>query len=132
MVVTTDGELLVAHLIGRIGYSGTPYLGYAVEIVCQILKETGSVDGINMIESVYRPVAERFGKKVATTSRKIYRAIDCCWSKGDKEAINQIIGKPLPQKPPSREFILYCAYYLCYGVGYLSEEARYGNLPMIF
>ncbi|MFR1758940.1 MAG: hypothetical protein ACLSX2_04525, partial [Christensenellaceae bacterium] len=61
----------------------------------------------------------------------VYRAVTRCWDGGQNKTLNRIIGCSLPQKPKPSEIILYCAYFVVYGVPY-QEALSHPDLPKPF
>ena len=68
-----------------------------------------------------KQVAKQIKKGLEAAEKAIYRAVDCCWSEGKNEALNQVIGRTLPVKPRPGELIFYCAYYLEKGYPYFER-----------
>ena len=66
-------------------------------------------------------MAKQIKKGLEAAEKAIYRAVDCCWSEGKNEALNQVIGRTLPVKPRPGELIFYCAYYLEKGYPYFER-----------
>ncbi len=71
-------------------------------------------------KEVYPLVSQKTGHKLNAAEKAIYRAVEYCWSDGQNERLNQVIGRALPVKPSPGEILLYCAYYLEKGKPYFS------------
>ena len=94
------------------------------------LFETKHPDDINFTKDVYPAVAAELHKSLGTAERAIYRGAGQCWKKGSSECLHRIIGKQ-PVKPKPSEILLYCAYYMIYGITY-RDASKEPSLPLPF
>lgn len=117
-------ELVIRSIIGPAGIDIRP-LAYAVELTGRLLfDEKVAIDDIKVTKDVYLDVARRLGKKRGAVSRRIERLANYCWDKGDRDRLEQIIGRRLRCCPPPREMLVYLAYYACLGVPYYKAIER--------
>ena len=83
---------------------------------------------------VYTIIGEIYSKSSAALLS--VSSIVTLWSaargmQGIERGLNRIIGCSLPQKPKPSEIILYCAYFVVYGVPY-QEALSHPDLPKPF
>lgn len=76
---------------------------------------------VYVTKEVYPQVAKGSGSNCVAASRAVCRAVEYCWMEGRNEALNRIIGRPLPEKPKPEELLCYCAYYLEKGRPYFQR-----------
>ncbi len=127
----------VEKLVDCIGPSlrllGRNSLILSIDKACQIIADApnGAFESFQVTRDIYSGVALQLGRSLGTTEQTIFRAVTRCWDGGQNESLNQIIGCSLPQKPKPSEMILYCAYYIVYGVPY-QEALSHPDLPKPF
>ena len=127
----------VEKLVDCIGPSlrslGRKALIFSINKACLIIAEApnGAFDQFQVTRDIYLSVANQIGRSLGTTEQMIYRALKQCWDGGHNQALNRTIGCSLPQKPKPSEIILYCAYYVVYGVPY-QEALSHPDLPKPF
>ena len=111
---------LVSRIAPRARFPGQG--AFTVAIFCYGKQFLGSEeDGVRVTKELYPQVAKQIKKGLEAAEKAIYRAVDCCWSEGKNEALNQVIGRTLPVKPRPGELIFYCAYYLEKGYPYFER-----------
>lgn len=66
----------------------------------------------SVMKDLYQPAAEHFGATAIGVARAVRTAIDICWSTSGREALNEMAGYPLADRPYSREFIDIVAAYI--------------------
>lgn len=98
-------QLRRLHISGKL--TGLRYLSFAVaraiknpEATCWITKE------------LYFDIAHRYATTPSRVERSIRTAIKTCWSWGGQEALDQMAGYHLSQRPSATEFIDLVAAYL--------------------
>lgn len=111
-------EDLLSYISPSICLPGRQVFALSILRMRDLLLEDRSVDSIRIMKDVYGPVAEQTGKSRAAVSKAIDRAVEACWADGTNHKLGRVIGRMLPGKPFPKEFILYCAYYLAFGIPY--------------
>lgn len=126
-------EKLVDCIGPSLRYSGRKALILSIDRACRIIAEAevGAFDRFQVTRDIYHGVASQLGRSLGTTEQAVYRAVTRCWDGGQNKTLNRIIGCSLPQKPKLSEIILYCAYFVVYGVPY-QEALSHPDLPKPF
>lgn len=70
------------------------------------------------ITDIYAEVADMLYRPCRITQKQIERTSHRCWDVGDREKLDQIIGKHLEIRPTPREMLIYFAAYSHYGKPY--------------
>ena len=113
-------EMMAAQLVHYISpsilFSGKDAFVYAIEASFKTLDSTVGNEKILLTKWVYPEAGKKLGRSGKTASRAVYRAANYCWMDGRNRRLNEIIGFRLPRRPTPGEIVLYCAYYLKYGV----------------
>lgn len=110
---------LLASISPVITLPGYTAFRLALERTAELLR-TRSSDQIRMTKDIYPGVARSCRLTIPAAERQIYRAVECCWNDGDNPALHAVIGRKFSVKPPPRDLLLYCAYYLQTGTPYHS------------
>ena len=99
------------RLLRSIGASGR-YTGfdYAVYMIEQIVSSQESIHLIT--KRLYPETARHFGVKPHSVEHALRTLISACWTHGDRDALNEIAGRPLIQAPSNAEFIDMMAAYI--------------------
>ncbi|WP_434311485.1 sporulation initiation factor Spo0A C-terminal domain-containing protein [Hominifimenecus sp. rT4P-3] len=100
-------ETLIYWIAGRPTRVGYRYLTAAIEIVLE--------DGYpirSLTTSLYPKIAERTGATTHSVARGLARAVDDCWEYGNRNALEQLVGRRLLEKPSPGEMIYYLVRYL--------------------
>ena len=99
------------RLLRSIGASGR-YTGfdYAVYMIEQIVSSQESIHLIT--KRLYPETARRFGVKPHSVEHALRTLINTCWAYVDRDALNEIAGRPLMQAPSNAEFIDMMAAYI--------------------
>lgn len=85
------------------------------------------VDHLQLSWHVYPYVARQLGKSVKTVARSIERRTRDCWDYGDRQRLEQLVGRPLLEPPTPRHMVLYLAYYAHFGISFyqaVEEELK--------
>ena len=92
------------RLLRSIGASGR-YTGfdYAVYMIEQIVSSQESIHLIT--KRLYPETARHFGVKPHSVEHALRTLINTCWAYVDRDALNEIAGRPLMQAPSNAEFI---------------------------
>ena len=92
------------RLLRSIGASGR-YTGfdYAVYMIEQVVDSQESIRLIT--KRLYPETARHFGVKPHSVEHALRTLISACWTHGDRDALNEIAGRPLIQAPSNAEFI---------------------------
>lgn len=101
-------------------------LATAIKLVADSLQQ-GKWDQLHFITDVYQVVAQIHQISEHSAQKMIFRSVEDCWMGGDNQLVHAVIGCRLPLKPKPSEFLLYCAYYLCYDYPY---HADHTGLPL--
>lgn len=123
-------NLLVSRIAPSICFTGRRPFSLAIYHTWRMLSAC-SHDELLLTKDIYPVVARQLHRSLQATERSIYRAAAACWMDGRNQELNQIIGRTLPMKPKPSELILYCAYYLEYGVPY-HQVTSGDSLPLPF
>ena len=99
------------RLLRSIGASGR-YTGfdYAVYMIEQIVSSQESIHLIT--KRLYPETARHFGVKPHSVEHALRTLINTCWAYVDRDALNEIAGRPLMQAPSNAEFIDMMAAYI--------------------
>ena len=99
------------RLLRSIGASGR-YTGfdYAVYMIEQVVSSQESIHLIT--KRLYPETARHFGVKPHSVEHALRTLINTCWDYGDRDAMNEIAGRPLIQAPSNAEFIDMMAAYI--------------------
>lgn len=99
------------RLLRSIGASGQ-YTGfdYAVYMIEQVVDSQESIRLIT--KRLYPETARHFGVKPHSVEHALRTLISACWPHGDRDALNEIAGRPLIQAPSNAEFIDMMAAYI--------------------
>ena len=99
------------RLLRSIGASGR-YTGfdYAVYMIEQVVDSQESIRLIT--KRLYPETARHFGVKPHSVEHALRTLISACWAHGDRDALNEIAGRPLIQAPSNAEFIDMMAAYI--------------------
>ena len=99
------------RLLRSIGASGR-YTGfdYAVYMIEQVVDSQESIRLIT--KRLYPETARHFGVKPHSVEHALRTLISACWTHGDRDALNEIAGRPLIQAPSNAEFIDMMAAYI--------------------
>ena len=92
------------RLLRSIGASGR-YTGfdYAVYMIEQVVDSQESIRLIT--KRLYPETARHFGVKPHSVEHALRTLISACWTHGDRDALNEIAGRPLIQAPSNADFI---------------------------
>ena len=72
-----------------------------------------SQESIRLIaKRLYPETARHFGVKPHSVEYALWTLISACWTHGDRDALNEIAGRPLIQAPSNAEFIDMMAAYI--------------------
>ena len=103
--ITADRLLRSIGASGR--YTGFDYAVYMIEQVVD------SQESIRLITKRLSPeTARHFGVKPHSVEHALRTLISACWTHGDRDALNEIAGRPLIQAPSNTEFIDMMAAYI--------------------
>ena len=103
--ITADRLLRSIGASGR--YTGFDYAVYMIEQVVD------SQESIRLIaKRLYPETARHFGVKPHSVEYALWTLISACWTHGDRDALNEIAGRPLIQAPSNAEFIDMMAAYI--------------------
>ena len=88
----------------KLGLNGT-YLGfhYLSEAINLVSQNKTLLLALNT--QLYPIIARKYLTSSENVERNIRTAISICWSKGDRELLNNLFPKPLNHKPSAGEFI---------------------------
>lgn len=103
-------EKAIYYIGDHITQSGYPCLIAAVNRCLKL----GKYPRGQLMELVYRPVAQEMGISLERFNRAIGRATQDIWDKRSHRELDEIVGHHLgvDQKPSPRELILYLYLYL--------------------
>jgi len=65
-----------------------------------------------VLKGLYQPAAEHFGATVSGVERAVRTAVNICWNTSGREALNEMAGRRLTERPYSKEFIDIVAVYI--------------------
>ena len=82
---------------------------YLASAIAETVTDPDQVQYIT--KGLYLDVAKKYGTKASRVERTMRTAIKRCWEKGGREALDQIAGFHLPQRPTNSEFIDLVASY---------------------
>ena len=119
---------LVSHIAPSIRFTGCKQFTFAIYFTYQMFR-SDPLQQIRVTKDVYPSVASECNQSLKTAERAVYRAVEACWMDGKNQALNEIIGQLLPVKPAPAELMLYCAYYLTYGVPYHKVIGPHSPMP---
>ena len=110
---------LVAQIAPKAAFPGQWQLTLAISYYRRVSTLDEGLPTL-VTKEVYPLVSRETGRKLSADEKAIYRAVEYCWSDGQNDRLNQVIGRALPVKPRPGEILLYCAYYLEKGKPYFS------------
>lgn len=107
LVEQVERELLRLHIPSTMdGFH------YFAEAIVQTIPDPSRTRFIT--KGLYRDIAKRFGMSPANVMRGMRTALGRCWSRGGREALDEMAGIHLTERPTSSEFInLVAAYIRC-------------------
>lgn len=81
------------------------YLGmsYLVSAICRVVVEPDKIKFLTKV--LYREIAKEFGTTAGAVERAIRTVITMNWEHGGREALNQMIGRHLIERPTNCEYI---------------------------
>ena len=107
----TKTETLLRALLGPVREDIRP-LAAVVDYVAGLLfvKEM-QLDDVRITKCVYPAVAKQLGKPATAISRSVERLTARCWSDGDPELLQTILGRKVLAPYSPRETVICLAYY---------------------
>lgn len=87
--------------------SGFRYLTIAIVLVLQVPERLERIT-----KEIYPEVARRCRTKAPRVERCMRTAIDRCWERGNREALDQMAGYHLDKRPTNSELIDLAAMYI--------------------
>ena len=109
----TKTETLLRALLGPVREDIRPLA--AVDYVAGLLfVEEMQLDDVRITKRVYPAVAKQLGKPATAISRSVERLTARCWSDGDPELLQTILGRKVLAPYSPRETVICLAYYVHY------------------
>lgn len=118
MELTDFVELQLRSLCMTGKYIGLPYL---ISAVCRVVIDPEKISYLTKV--LYREVAKEFGTTSAGVERAIRTAITANWDRGGREALNQLIGRQLVERPTNCEYIDMLAAHIRITTRFAQAEA---------
>lgn len=111
----TKTETLLRALLGPVREDVRP-LAAVVDCVVQLLfVECIPLDDVRITKCVYPAVAKQLGKPVTAVSRSVERLTARCWSDGDPQLLQAIMGRKVLTPFSPRETVICLAFYVFHG-----------------
>lgn len=60
---------------------------------------------------IYPAVAKQTGHSVDAVSKAVARAVTDIWERGDRKALERVVGRRLIEKPSPKDMLIYLAHY---------------------
>ena len=99
---------LMGRLTGRPSSAGCRQLAQAAVLLLQM----DSFPERRLMSDLYLPIAQRNRCAASSVARSLARAAEDCWQYGDRELLEHVAGRRLPEKPSPGELLLYLYQYL--------------------
>ena len=100
-------------------------LAFAMTVVEKLMYENGcTIDDIKVMKDVYPIAVKQFGKSLNTTATNIERLARRCWDNMiAKSTVIFYLGRPITQRPTTKQLLCYLAVFSHTGCTYFSENS---------
>lgn len=110
----TKTETLLRALLGPVREDIRPLAAVVDHVAGLLFVEGVQLDDVRITKRVYPAVAKQLGKPVTAISRSVERLTARCWSDGDPELWQAILGRKILTPYSPRETVICLAYYVHY------------------
>ena len=110
----TKTETLLRALLGPVREDIRPLAPVVDDVAGLLFVEEMQLDDVRITNRVYPAVAKQLGKPATAISRSVERLTARCWSDGDPELLQTILGRKVLAPYSPRETVICLAYYVHY------------------
>ncbi len=110
----TKTETLLRALLGPVREDIRPLAAVVDYVAGLLFVEEMQLDDVRITKRVYPAVAKQLGKPATAISRSVERLTARCWSDGDPELLQTILGRKVLAPYSPRETVICLAYYVHY------------------
>ena len=110
----TKTETLLRALLGPVREDIRPLAAVVDYVAGLLFVEKMQLDDVRITKRVYPAVAKQLGKPATAISRSVERLTGRCWSDGDPELLQTILGRKVLAPYSPRETVICLAYYVHY------------------
>ena len=110
----TKTETLLRALLGPVREDVRPLAAVVDYVAGLLFVEEMQLDDVRITKRVYPAVAKQLGKPATAISRSVERLTARCWSDGDPELLQTILGRKVLAPYSPRETVICLAYYVHY------------------
>ena len=110
----TKTETLLRALLGPVREDVRPLAAVVDYVAGLLFVEEMQLDDVRITKRVYPAVAKQLGKPATAISRSMESLTARCWSDGDPELLQTILGRKVLAPYSPRETVICLAYYVHY------------------
>ena len=110
----TKTETLLRALMRPVRDDIRPLAAVVDYVAGLLFVEEMQLDDVRITKRVYPAVAKQLGKPATAISRSVERLTARCWSDGDPELLQTILGRKVLAPYSPRETVICLAYYVHY------------------
>ena len=110
----TKTETLLRALLGPVREDIRPLAAVVDYVAGLLFVEEMQLYDVRITKRVYPAVAKQLGKPATEISRSVERLTARCWSDGDPELLQTILGRKVLAPYSPRETVICLAYYVHY------------------